>query len=94
MYVVPDRAVVGLPPGARSTTLEFVIAPDVVPGSVRVRVGRRDLTSAAGDLVPGSTKTLSIPLARRRTVVKLRAKGPWAGQRRLVDVDRLIFRIR
>jgi len=41
--------------------------------------------------VPGSTKTLTIPLARHRTVVRMKAKGPRIGRRRLVDVDRLIF---
>jgi hypothetical protein len=92
-YVVPDRQVVALPPGARSTTLVLVIAPDVVRGSVRVRVGRRNLTAAAGDLVPGSTKTLSVPLGPRRTAVTLRAKGQLAGRRQVVDIDRLIFRI-
>jgi hypothetical protein len=68
-----------------------VIAADVEAGSVRIRVGRRDWTARAGALVPGSTKTLVIPLARRRTVVRLRARGPRVGRRRLVDVDRLIF---
>jgi hypothetical protein len=88
---VPATTVTELPAGARSATVVLVIAPGVVPGSIRVRVGRRDLTASVGDLVPASTKTMSFPLARRRTVVRLRAVGPRVGRRRLVDRDRLIF---
>ena len=89
--VVPREETTALPPGARTATLVLVIAPEVEPGSVRIRAGRRDLTASAGPLVPGSTKTLTIPLARHRTVVRMKAKGPRIGRRRLVDVDRLIF---
>jgi len=89
--VVPHSETTPLPPGARTATVVLVIAPEVEPGSVRIRVGRRDLTRRAGDLVPGSTKTLTVPLGRHRTVVRMRARGPRAGRRRLVDVDRLIF---
>jgi hypothetical protein len=71
-----------------------VIAPEVIADSVRVRVGRRDLTAALGTFVPGSTRTVTIPLARKRTVVRLRAEGPRAGGRRLVDVDRLVVTAR
>jgi len=69
----------------------LVIAPEVEPGSVRIRVGRRELKASAGELVPGSTKILTIPLAHHRTVVRMKAKGPRAARRRLVDVDRLTF---
>jgi len=89
--VVPHAETTALPPGARTATLVLVIAPEVEPGSVRIRAGRRDLTARAGALVPGSTKTLTVPLARHRTVVRMRARGPRSGRRRLVDVDRLIF---
>jgi len=89
--VVPHGETTALPPGARTATVVLVIAPEVEPGSVRIRVGRRDLTRRAGDLVPGSTKTLTVPLGRHRTVVRMRARGPRAGRRRLLDVDRLIF---
>src|SRR5213593_2293566 len=89
--VVPHSETTPLPPGARTATVVLVIAPEVEPGSVRIHVGRRDLTRRAGDLVPGSTKTLTVPLGRHRTVVRMRARGPRAGRRRLVDVDRLIF---
>jgi hypothetical protein len=89
--IEPSTETTALPAGARTATLVLVIAADVEPGSVRIRVGRREWTARAGALVPGSTKTLVIPLARRRTVVRLRARGPRAGRRRLVDVDRLIL---
>jgi thrombospondin type 3 repeat protein len=89
--IVPETATTALPAGARTATVVLAIAPDVLPGSVRLRVGGRDVTRGAGDLVPGSTRTLTIPLASRRTVVRLTAKGPRAGGRRLVDRDRLIF---
>ena len=56
-----------------------MIAPEVERGSVRIRAGRRDLTASAGMLVPGSTKILTIPLARHRTVVRMRVRGRAAG---------------
>jgi len=89
--VVPQAETTTLPAGARTATVVLVIAPDVEPGTIRVHAGRRDLSGAVGDLVPASTKTLTVPLAGRRTVVKLKAKGPRAGHKRLVDRDRLIF---
>jgi hypothetical protein len=89
-WVTPEAEVVTLP-GATAWTAVVVIAADVEPGSVRVRIGRRDVTAAVGALVPGSTKVITVPLVRRRTVLKLRARGPREGRRRLVDVDRLTF---
>ena len=89
-YVKPTSTVSVVPAGTSTLTLGVVIASEVVPDSVRVRVGRRDLTAALGTFVPGSTRTVTIPLARKRTVVRFRAEGPRAGGRRLVDVDRLI----
>jgi len=89
-YVTPTSTVSVVPAGTRTLTLTLVIAPEVVADSVRVRVGRRDLTAALGTFVPGSTRTVTIPLARKRTIVRLRAEGPRAGGRRLVDVDRLV----
>jgi len=91
--VVPQAETTTLPAGARTATLVLVIAPEVEPGTIRVHAGRRDLSAAVGDLVPGSTKTLTVPLGGRRTVVKLKAKGPRVGRKRLVDRDRLIFLI-
>jgi hypothetical protein len=89
--VLPQAETTTLPAGSRTATVVLVIAADVQPGTIRIHVGRRELGRDAGDLVPGSTKTLTIPLAGRRTVVRLKAKGPRAGGRRLVDRDRLIF---
>jgi hypothetical protein len=91
--VLPETETTTLPAGARTATVVIAIAPDVVPGTVRIRTSRHDLTQSAGDLVPGSTKTLTIPLARRRTVVRMKAKGPRDGRHRLADTDRLIFLI-
>jgi thrombospondin type 3 repeat protein len=88
---VPHAVLTTVPPGSRTATVVLVIAADVVPGSVRVHVGRRDLTARLGPFVPGSQKTITVPLGRRRTVVRLRALGPPVGRRRSVDADRLIF---
>ena len=74
--------------------LTVVIAPEVIADSVRVRVGRRDLTAALGVFTPGSTRTVTIPLVRKRTIVKLQAEGPRTGGRRSVDTDRLVVTAR
>src|SRR5205814_6795045 len=50
--VVPHAETTALPPGARTATLVLVIAPEVEPGSVRIRAGRRALTARPGALVP------------------------------------------
>jgi hypothetical protein len=91
--LVPQTETTTLPAGSQTATVVVVIAADVEPGSIRIHAGRRNLTDAAGELVPGSTKTLTVPLAGRRTVVKLKARGPRAGRKRLVDRDRMIFLI-
>src|SRR5207244_3414934 len=41
--VLPENETTIVPAGTRTATVVVVIAPDVVPGSVRMRVGRRDL---------------------------------------------------
>jgi hypothetical protein len=87
-WVVPDAARTILPARTETVTLRLVVSPEVVPGSVRLHVGRRNVTAGVGAIVPGSTKEITISLARRRTVVRARALGPRAGRRRLVDVDR------
>ncbi len=89
-WIRPTSTVSVVPAGTSTLAFTMVIAPEVVADSVRVRVGRRDLTAALGTFVPGSTRTVTIPLARKRTVVRVRAEGPRAGGRRLVDVDRLV----
>jgi Thrombospondin type 3 repeat len=88
-WIAPGAIRSRLAPGARSAVLVVSVAPDVVAGSVRVRVGRRDLTAQLGPFVPGSTRTFTIPVARGRTRLRARAKGPRKGRRRLVDVDRM-----
>jgi hypothetical protein len=89
-WVTPETEVMTVP-GETSTTAVVVLAADVEPGSVRVKIGRRDVTAVIGALVPGSTKVITVPLGRRRTVLKVRARGPREGRRKLVDVDRLTF---
>ena len=90
-YVIPDSATTAVHAGADSATIMIVLAPEVTPGSVRLRVGRKNLTRAMGDFTPGSTKMLDIPLKRPRTVVRLRATGRLADGRRVVDRDRFVF---
>jgi Thrombospondin type 3 repeat len=91
VYAVPAGETTPVPASATRATVVVVIAAEVTPGSVRVRVGGHDVTATLGPLVPGSAKTLSVPLGRRRTVVRLRATGPRVGRRRATDRDRLIF---
>ena len=84
-YVLPAERRVHVVGNARSLEFVVTIAPAVVPGSVRLRVGRTDLTAASGPFVPGSTKTVSVPLAGRRTRVRFAARGRDKSQR---DRDR------
>ncbi len=86
-YAAPAAIKTSVPAGTAEATLIVAIAADAI--GVRIRVGGRDF--AAGTLVPGSTKTLTVPLTRRRTVVRLRAEGPRAGRKKRTDVDRLII---
>src|SRR5579875_3657755 len=90
-YLAPRAVRTVMPPGTSVATVIVVIAPDVQAGSVRVRVGARDWTARLGPFVPGTTKTLTIPLLRRRTTVRLRAQAVRTTGRRLVDVDRFVF---
>ena len=90
-YLAPRAVRTVMPPGTAVATVIVVIAPDVQAGSVRVRVGARDWTARLGPFVPGTTKTLTIPLLRRRTTVRLRAQAVRTTGRRLVDVDRFVF---
>jgi hypothetical protein len=94
-YVSPTRANVSLPAGSADVTLTVTISPDVRAGSTTVRAGGRNLTAELPPLIPGSTRVLRIPLARRRTAVTLRAEGSGAGRRRPpVDLDRFTVKIR
>lgn len=90
-YVTPAAATTTVAAGTSRVSLVVVLAAEIVPGSVRVRVGRRDVTAAFAPFVPGSTKTLGIRLARARTIVRLRATGRLAGARQVLDRDRLTF---
>lgn len=94
-WVIPTGALITLPAGSTHATLTVVVSPAVRAGSVVVRVGRRDVTAELGPFVTGSTRTLRIPLTRRRTVVTLRAEGakPERGRRR-VDLDRFTVKLR
>lgn len=94
-YVSPTRATVTLPAGSADVTLTVSISPDVRAGSTTVRAGGRNLTAELPPLIPGSTRVLRIPLARRRTAVTLRAEGSGTGRRRPpVDLDRFTVKIR
>lgn len=91
-YAAPSTGTTRVPRGQGSATVVVVIAPEVEPGSVRLRVGgrlRADLLS--GSVIPGSTKTITIPLARKRTVVRLRATGRLPGGHRSTDMDTLVY---
>jgi hypothetical protein len=90
-FVSPVAAKTTIGAGVTSVTIVVLVAPEVVPESVRVRVGRRNLTHAVGPFTPGATKMLTIPLVARRTVVRLHAIGQLGGVRRVVDTDRLTF---
>lgn len=94
-YVTPIGAAVAVPSSDTQVVLTVVVSPDVRAGSVTVHAGKRDLTAELPPLIPGSTRTLRIPLQRRRTIVMLRAEGPGAGRRRTsVDVDRFTVKRR
>lgn len=87
-YAEPTAAKTQLAANATAVTVRIAVAATVTPDGVRVRAGGRDVPA---EIVPGSTKTLTIPITRRRMPVRLRAVGPRAGRRRLVDVDRLTY---
>jgi hypothetical protein len=84
-YVLPAERRVDVPADTPTIQLIVVIGEDVAPDGVRLRVGRADLTATIGPFVPGSTRTVSIPLAKRRTRVRLAARG---NDQTLKDRDR------
>ena len=86
-YVLPAERLVRVTAETFRLELVVVIAPDVEPGSVRLRVGRRDLTQVMGPFVPGSTRTISLPAERRRTRVRLAARRQDARGRLAKDRD-------
>lgn len=90
-FVSPTAITTTLAAGTPAVNVVLVIASEVEPGSVRVRFGRRDVTATLGPFVPGSTITFTVPIAKRRTTVALRANRPRQGRRKQTDTDRLVF---
>jgi len=84
-YVLPVERRVHVPADVTAIELIVVVDPAVVADSVRLRVGRTDLTAASGPFLPGSTRTVSIPLTSRRTRIVLSARAAGKSQR---DRDR------
>jgi hypothetical protein len=83
-----------VPAGTAVVDLVVVVSPQVAPGTVRVRLGRRDVTGSLPPFVPGSTRSVRLPLAGRRTKITLRASGRTPEGRRGADTDRLTITIR
>lgn len=73
-YVLPAARRVDVAADTVAVQFVIVVDPAVAPGSVRLRAGRADLTATTGPFVPGSTRTVSVPLAARRTRVTVMAK--------------------
>jgi len=86
-YVEPVRRKATVAAGSRTAPLRLVIAAEVDVATLRIRVGRDDLTAALGPFVAGTTKTLAVPLGGRRTLVRLAA----AGTDGKPDKDRILF---
>ena len=74
-YVLPAERRVLVAAATPALQLAIVVDAGVAPGSVRVRVGRHDRTDALGPFVPGSTRTVTVPLEGRRTRIRLAARG-------------------
>jgi len=90
-WAAPVAATTRVARGQASVTVVLVIAPEVDAGSVRLRVGRRLRADLLGRVTPGSAKTITIPLARKRTVVRVQATGRVPGGHRSTDKDTLVF---
>jgi hypothetical protein len=90
-YAAPATGTTRVPRGQDTATVVVVIAPEVEPGSVRLRIGRRLRADLLGNVTPGSTRTITIPLARKRTVVHLQAAGRLPGGHRSTDMDTLVY---
>jgi hypothetical protein len=93
-WVAPAGALAVVSPGTTAVEMVVVVSPEVAPGTVRVRLGRRDVTATLPPFVPGSTRTLRLPLAGRRTRISLRATGRAPDGRRGADTDRVAVTIR
>jgi hypothetical protein len=81
-YVLPAARRVDVAADTGAVQLVIVIDPAVAPGSVRLRVGRADLTGTSGPFVPGSARTVSVPLANRRTRVTVTGRDTNGGRDR------------
>jgi hypothetical protein len=90
-YLAPAAARTSVAADASATVIALVVAPDVRAGSVSITVGGRRRSDLLGTVVPGTTKTVAVPLDRRRTVVRFSAQGPRVGRRRTTDRDTLVF---
>jgi hypothetical protein len=90
-YVQPTSPRVPLPSGSSAATLALAIAPEVAAGSVRVRVGRQDVTAAFGPFVPGSVRRIDVPVDRPTTRVRLHARGERTTAPRQRDRDAFRF---
>jgi hypothetical protein len=78
--------------GVDRITVFVAIAPDVDPATIRIRLGRRDVTPTLGPFASGTTRALSLALRRRRTRVVMKARRAGARGRRARDVDRFVIR--
>jgi len=93
-YVEPTQSKIRVTPGTTEVVLVVVVSPDVEPGSVRVRIKRRDVTSTLPPFVPGSTRTLRLPLTGKRLTVELSAEPAAQGGKRRVDRDHFTWTVR
>ena len=93
-WVAPAGALAVMSPGTTAVEMVVVVSPEVAPGTVRVRLGRRDVTATLPPFVPGSTRTLRLPVTGRHTRISLRATGRAPDGRRGADTDRVAVTIR
>jgi hypothetical protein len=93
-YVEPTQSKIRVTPGTAEVVLVVVVSSDVEPGSVRVRIKRRDVTSTLPPFVPGSTRTLRLPLTGKRLTVELSAEPAQQGGKRRVDRDHFTWTVR
>jgi hypothetical protein len=92
-WIEPAAAHQKVPSGTATVELVVVVSSEVAPDSVRVRLGRRDVTAALGTFVPGSTRTIRLALAGRRTRIALRAAGRTPDGRKGTDTDRVTITV-
>jgi hypothetical protein len=93
-YVEPTQSKIRVTPGTAEVVLVVVVSSDVEPGSVRVRIKRRDVTSTLPPFVPGSTRKLRLPLTGKRLTVELSAEPAQQGGKRRVDRDHFTWTVR